>query len=158
MPRWIDRPALDRFAEKCAFDPVTGCVMWVGGTTSGHGHNQPYGAFWFEGRRWFAHRWAVLHIHGFEIEDLQVDHCCPCGPSTLCVEHVKVVTSAENRELQTIRKDHRCAQNPLTRQHWLLVTRGFEQYEAPKREILDIPWFDPPRWLHPYLLERELVT
>lgn len=48
------KTALQRFAEKCAFDPVTGCVMWIGGTTHGHGNNAPYGSFW-DGKRWFAH-------------------------------------------------------------------------------------------------------
>jgi len=150
-------PALDRFAAKCAFDYTTGCVMWIGGQTSGHGHNQPYGAFWFEGRRWFAHRWAALHIHGFDISGLTVDHCCPCGPTTLCVQHVKATTFEENRRLQTERKDHRCAQNPLTRQHWLLVSKGIEEYELDERQILDIPWFDAPRWLQPYLLDGQAV-
>jgi hypothetical protein len=151
------RSALDRFVEKCAFDPTTGCVMWIGGTTSGHGHNQPYGAFWFEGRRWFAHRWAAAFIHGLEIHNMHVDHCCPCGPSTLCVQHLQVATPEENRKLQNVRADHRCAQNPSTRQHWLLVTKGFEQYEWPNREILDIPWFDKPEWLCSYLLARKLT-
>ena len=151
------KSALDRFAEKCAFDPTTGCVMWVGGTSRGHGHSQPYGVFWYEGERWFAHRWAAMHIHGLDIFNVHADHCCPCGPSTLCVQHVRVSTPEENRRLQHERKNHRCAQNPLTKQYWLLVTKGFEKYEPPSREILDIPWFDAPEWLQPYLLERELV-
>lgn len=45
------RPALERFAEKCRFDPTTGCVLWTGGTTAGHGNSARYGAFWFEGER-----------------------------------------------------------------------------------------------------------
>lgn len=151
------KTVMDRFVEKCVFDPVTGCVMWIGGKTSGHGHNQPYGAFWYEGRRWFAHRWAAVYIHGLDIFNLQVDHCCPCGPSTLCVQHVRAITFEENRKLQAERKDHRCAQNPLIKQHWLLVAKGIEQYEPAEREILDIPWFDAPEWLRPYVLERELV-
>lgn len=152
--------ALERFAQKCAFDPTTGCVMWIGGQTSGHGHNQPYGAFWFEGRRWFAHRWAAAFIHGLDIFNQQVDHCCPCGPSTLCVQHVRVTTLEENRRLQAERKDHRCAQNPLTRQHWLLIAKGYEEYHAPRREILDIPWYPVPEWIAPFLLpqtEKELA-
>ncbi|WP_372732943.1 hypothetical protein, partial [Novosphingobium sp.] len=79
MPnQWTKRPmtAMERFANKCAFDPVTGCVMWVGGQTSGHGRNQPYGTFWFEGEMWKAHRWAAMHIHGHDITGLDVAHKC----------------------------------------------------------------------------------
>ena len=145
------KSALERFAEKCAFDPTTGCVMWIGGTTSGHGHNQPYGAFWYEGRRWFAHRWSAAFIHGLDITNQHVDHCCPSGPTTLCVEHVRVTTPEENRYLQNVRKDHRCAQNPATRQHWLFVTKGLEEYHAPRREILDIPWYRAPEWFDVFM-------
>lgn len=97
-------PAIDRFRSFCEFDARTGCVIWTGGTTSGRGHSQPYGSFWFEGRRWFAHRWAALHIHGYAIDDMQVDHNCPCGPRTLCVQHVKPETPETNREYQWIRR------------------------------------------------------
>jgi len=153
MPnKWTKNPvpALQRFAEKCAFDYATGCVMWVGGMTSGHGHHQPYGSFWFEGRRWFAHRWSGVHIHGLDLTGLQAGHSCPCGPSTLCVEHVKAETLAENRELQNVQK-HRAFQNLDTRQHWLFVSKGVTPYEPPFRETLDIPFFEPPGWLRPFL-------
>lgn len=98
-------PALHRFVEKCRFDPITGCVIWIGGRTQGRGHSVPYGSFWSDGRRWFAHRWAAVYIHGLEIEGLQVDHCCPTIPipNTLCVEHLQSVPAAINRELQWIR-------------------------------------------------------
>jgi hypothetical protein len=144
------KTSLQRFAEKCAFDPVTGCVMWVGGATSGHGHNQPYGSFWFEGERWFAHRWAAIHIHGFEITGLQVDHNCPCGPSTLCVQHIKPETSAINLALQHLRPG-RAIQSLDTRQYWLFVEKGVEPYREPVREIPEIPFFEPPEWLKPFL-------
>lgn len=147
-------PALQRFAEKCAFDPVTGCVMWVGGTTSGRGHGEPYGSFWFEGERWFAHRWAAMHIHGFEITGLQVDHCCPAGPSTLCVEHVKPEPAEVNRTLQSLRPG-RAFQTLTTRQWWLFVTKGIE--EEPVRERIEdgIPFHQPPAWLRPFLKQEK---
>ena len=96
---------LDRFRSFCRFEPETGCVVWVGGKTQGRGHHVPYGAFWFEGRRWFAHRWSALHIHGLVIDGFDVDHRCPFipHPNTLCVEHVQALTPAKNRELQTQR-------------------------------------------------------
>ena len=55
---------LERFIAKCRFEPRTGCVRWIGGKTSGRGNTALYGSFWFEGRRWFAHRWAAAYIHG----------------------------------------------------------------------------------------------
>ena len=147
---------LERFAAKCAFDPYTGCVMWAGGQTAGQGHNQPYGSFWFEGRRWLAHRWAALHLHGFEIKDLQVDHCCPAGPSTLCVHHVQTCTLAENRAFQTLRKDHRNSQAIETRQYWIFVQKGLEEYrEPPARIESDVPFHDPPDWFAPFLKSEE---
>lgn len=150
-PKW--RPALERFAERCAFDPVTGCVMWIGGKTSGRGHSEPYGSFWFEGARWFAHRWAAMHIHGFEITGLQVDHCCPAGPSTLCVEHVKPEPAEVNRALQSLRPG-RAFQTLTTRQWWLFVTKGIE--EEPVRERIEdgIPFHQPPAWLRPFLKQE----
>ena len=150
------KPALQRFAEKCAFDPVTGCVMWIGGTTAGAGHGEPYGAFWFEGERWAAHRWAAIHIHGLEINGLQVDHCCPCGPSTLCVEHVKPETATVNRALQNLRPG-RAFQSLETRQYWLLVNKGYEENPRVPRIVPDdIPFHTPPEWLAPFLPVLEL--
>jgi hypothetical protein len=75
------RPALERFAEKCRFDPATGCVLWIGGTTAGRGNSALYGSFWFEGSRWFTHRWSAIHIHGIDLGDNQAGHCCPHGPN-----------------------------------------------------------------------------
>jgi hypothetical protein len=152
--RGRSRPALERFAEKCAFDPVTGCVMWIGTTTAGHGHNEPYGRFWFEGMFWLAHRWAAVHIHGQEIGGLQVDHCCPAGPSTLCVQHLKPETSEVNRELQHTRPG-RAFQDLRTKQYWLLVSIGAEPFEAKARELDGVPFFNPPAWLAPFLTKPE---
>lgn len=134
--------ALKRFAAKCRFDPGTGCVLWIGGQTSGRGHSVPYGAFWFEGRRWFAHRWAAKYIHNLEIDELQVDHCCPniLYPNTLCAEHVEPLTLLANRALQTER-----------RRFYALVTRGL--IEPPPHLVQDedaIPFYPPPAWFKRY--------
>lgn len=146
------RPPVDplqRFLAKCRFDPVTGCVVWTGGRTTGQGHNAPYGAFWFEGRRWFAHRWAAMYIHGQDITGLQVDHCCPNTgglPNTLCVQHLQAVDHGTNRTLQTERG--RVVQTANERQYWLFVQKGIE----PARDTYEpsddgIPFFSPPSWL-----------
>lgn len=143
---------LQRFAEKCAFDPYTGCVMWIGGTTSGHGKNARYGTFW-DGKRWFAHRWSAFHIHGLDINGLPVGHCCPAGPHTLCVEHLAGMTYAENNEMIKTNPG-RCDQDLATKQYWLLVEKGVERYEEVERALSDVPFFDPPQWLRPFLIRE----
>lgn len=129
---------LERFRKYLRFDACTGCVLWTGGTTQGRGHTAPYGSFWFEGRRWFAHRWAAKYIHGIEIEGLQVDHCCPHTggkPNTLCVEHLQAVTLLENVALQQ-------------RRHWIHTQVGILPTEPGYEEDPEaVPFFLPPAWL-----------
>lgn len=151
-PNW--RSALERFAEKCAFDPCTGCVMWAGGTSAGRGHHEPYGVFWYGGERWFAHRWSAAFIHGHDITGLQVDHYCPYGPSTLCVQHVRPATSAMNRFLQNARPG-RAFQDLATRRYWLFVSKGLETLEPRRKIESDIPFYRPPDWLQPFLQTEE---
>lgn len=133
--------AMRRFVSKVQFMPCTGCVIWTGGRTSGRGHSSPYGAFWYQGRRWFAHRWAAQFIHGYDIDGLQVGHFCPAfiRPDTLCVEHVRPETGKANRELQTSQQ----------RQYWLLVAKGYK--EPPPgcegRHDTGVPFYDEPDWL-----------
>lgn len=140
---FLPRDAYARFREKCRFEPETGCVIWVGGTTQGRGHHVPYGAFWFERRRWFAHRWAAKYIHGLDIEGMQVDHCCPNipKPNTLCVQHLQAVTAKTNRELQT-------------RRTFIYLQVGIIQYHELYGEDLDpeesVPFYNPPSWLGDY--------
>jgi hypothetical protein len=141
---------LERFVEKCAFDPYTGCVMWIGGTTSGQGHNEPYGRFWNGERMVYAHRWSAEHIHGFDVTGLQVDHNCPVGPSTLCVEHVNPETSEVNRILQATRPG-RAFQDLETRRYWIHVQVGLEPLPPRERMPADAPVFLPPAWLRSYM-------
>lgn len=128
---------LARFLKYCRFDAGTGCVVWTGGTCSGRGHTSPYGAFWFEGKRWSAHRWAAKFIHGLEIDGLHVDHCCPHTgglPNTLCVEHLQAVTNAENVKLQHAR-------------YWIHVQVGLEPEEPTWQDDPDlIPFHEAPAW------------
>lgn len=144
--------ALQRFAAKCDFDPVTGCVIWRGGTTQGRGNTAVYGSFWFEGRRWFAHRWSGVHIHGLNLDGVQAGHCCPHTggkPNTLCVEHVSAQTQAENlAELHERNAEtRRVEQSSTERQYWLFVQLGIEQeppvYEPPADGV---PFYSPPQW------------
>lgn len=138
------RLALQRFAGYCRFEPETGCVVWTGGKTMGRGHHVPYPAFWYAGRRWFGHRWAARYIHGLDIDNLQVDHCCPglSRPNTLCVEHLQCLTPRAHQQVTEQRR------------HFIHLQVGLIQYEevygygpdAP--ELSDtIPFYAPPQWL-----------
>lgn len=135
---------LERFLSFCRFEPETGCVVWIGGVTMGRGHHVPYPAFWFEGKRWFGHRWAAKFIHGLDIDRLHVDHCClgRARPNTLCVEHLQAITPRLNRQLQETRKT------------FIHMQVGLLQYEEvygyspdPPEPTDDIPFFSPPSWL-----------
>lgn len=146
---------MERFANKCAFDPATGCVMWVGTTTHGHGRNEPYGYFWFEGKMWLAHRWAAHYVHGFNIDELEVDHCCPVGPSTLCVQHIEPKPGEVNRALRHERTPRPAAQAAETKRFWLFVHLGIEQHRQRPRAAGDVPFFVPPAWLKPFMPKME---
>lgn len=143
--------ALERFRRNCRHDPGTDCVLWTGGTTSGRGHSAPYGSFWFEGRRWFAHRWAAKYIHGLEIDGLQVDHCCPNipYPNTLCVNHVQPKTLLENRALQTERgRALKVVQSTEERKAFIHMQVGL--IEPPPlftEAFTEAPWYPVPAWL-----------
>lgn len=131
--------ALSRFAAKVEFDPLTGCVLWTGGKSSGRAGTVEYGAFHFDGKRWPAHRWAGKFIHGIEMKpDTEIRHTCG---NTLCVQHLEGVEPGGN-----------------TRQYWLLVSLGYE--EGPEKEEdagPEIP-FDThpvPAWLQPFIKEAD---
>lgn len=149
--RW--RPALERFAEKCEFDPVTGCVLWVGGTTAGGGNSARYGSFWAEGRRVFAHRWAAVHIHGIELGVDEAGHCCPHGPNSLCVEHLEGQTKADNIAERN-RRVAKANQTAAQRQFYLFRQLGIYEPEPEKPAPVDVPtvpFYEPPEWFRPYV-------
>lgn len=142
--------ALERFLGFCVFEPSTGCVLWVGGNTKGRGHHVEYGAFWFEGRRWLAHRWAAKFIHGIDIDGFDVDHCCPdfcpalLRPNTLCVQHLQPLTPRDNRIKQTIdtRRNFVHLQVGLVTHHDMY---GYEPDDPSVGWLTTI--YDPPAWL-----------
>lgn len=145
-------PALDRFLAKCRFEPATGCVLWTGGQTSGRGHHVPYGAFWFEGCRWFAHRWAAKFIKGMEIDGHQVDHHCSdvvpgmIKPNTLCVEHVGPLTTGQNRALQTLRA-FEARKTAIHLQVGLVRYEDVYGYDTTPPDYDPTPFYIPPPWL-----------
>lgn len=147
------KPALQRFAEKCVFDYSTGCVLWAGATSAGHGNTTRYGVFWAEGRRVFAHRWAAVHIHGIELGSYEAGHCCPHGPNSLCVQHVEGQTKADNIAERN-RRVAKANQDAQTRRFYLFQQLGiYEAEPAPAVTSPDagIPFHEPPPWLRPYL-------
>lgn len=158
-------PLLERFAAKCRFDPFTGCVVWIAGKSNGGGKTGGhYGVFWDsnERRRWFAHRWAAMHIHGLDLTSgLTVGHCCKNTldghPNPLCVEHVQLETLAANIAERNTRVA-KAKQTGLQRQFWLLVDRGYEpgpEYSQASPGPDDIPFFEPPAWFRPYMPKTE---
>lgn len=150
------KTVLERFAEKCRFDPTTGCVLWIGGTTAGRGNSARYGVFW-DGKRWAAHRWAAINIHGLTLGERQAGHNCPAGPNTLCVEHLAGQTQLENLDELHDRKKAKAAQSASEKQFWLFVMLGIER--APAGQVVDpdaVPFYEPPAWLKPYLPKMEM--
>ncbi len=102
-----------------------------------------------------ASRWAAEHIHGMEIDGVEVDHCCPCGPSTLCVQHLAPETGEANRALRHERQSRPASQTLTQKRYWLFVQLGIEEYEPAPREVGGVPFFDPPEWLRPFLQKSE---
>lgn len=145
-PEYIAK-SIERFKKFCRFDPGTGCVIWTGSTSMGRGKSAPYPHFWFNGEKWWGHRFAAKYIHGLDIEGLDVDHCCSdrtaavSHPDTLCVEHLQALEPHRNRELQT-------------RRMFIHLEVGLEDYEEiyrgyPEEPFTQIPYYPMPSWLKP---------
>lgn len=150
------KSSLQRFAEKCEFDPITGCVLWIGGTSAGRGNSARYGVFWDDGRRVFSHRWAAVNIHGIELGSDEAGHCCPNQPNSLCVQHLEGQTKTEN----VIERNTRVAkanQSAATRQFYLFKQLGIGEPEPDPEierlltELNGVPFYDPPEWFRPYI-------
>lgn len=146
---FLKMDALLRFAAKCEFDPMTGCVLWTGSKSWGRGKSIRYGSFKYEGKTWLAHRWSAKFIHGLDIDGFQVDHYCPLDragiepllPNHLCVEHVQPLSDEKNRHLQTER-----------RRHYVEVLVGLRAYDEiygpePENPLDALPFYIEPDWL-----------
>ena len=145
--RWRSvKSALERFREKCEFDPTTGCVLWTGAKTAGRGNTAQYGKFRNEhGESEYAHRFAARAIHGLDISGLTVGHCCKPIPNTLCVQHLEPQSLAANVAEGNTR---RAVQGPDERQHWLFVSLGIHEPEPVAEPVGElVPFFEPPAWL-----------
>lgn len=111
----MPRSALARFVAKCRYDPATGCVVWVGGTSGSRDGDTRTGAFWYEGARWSARRWAAKFIHGLSIAGGN-EVGAACG-NPLCVQHVHLIGQV----------------NGNTRQYYVLRRLGYEDAGEPDR-------------------------
>lgn len=154
----LGKPALQRFAEKCQFDAATGCVVWTGATSAGRGNTTRYGIFWDDGQRVYSHRWAAVHIHGIELGSNEAGHCCPCGPNSLCVQHLEGQTKAVNIAERNTRVA-KANQTNATRQFYLFQQLGIHEPEPEEPVLipsLEIPFYVPPAWLRPYMPSWEI--
>lgn len=85
------RPLIDRLAEKVALTD-SGCVEWIGGTTSAGYGSLTRGKY---GTAVLAHRLSYEHHNGPIPTGLQIDHLCR---NRLCVNpcHLEPVTQRVN--------------------------------------------------------------
>lgn len=83
---------LDRIAAKSFPEPMSGCVLWAGGTG---GRSHRYGVVWDGGVMRSVHRVVYERAHGPIPEGLQIDHRCNT-PECVNVAHLRAVTPREN--------------------------------------------------------------
>lgn len=84
------RDPMDRFLDKVATEPNTGCWLWTGKVASDYPR--------FKVRSYTevgAHRWSWEQMNGAIPNGLQIDHLCSVS---ICVNprHLRVVTGTEN--------------------------------------------------------------
>ena len=90
----INRRALHRFRAKVRANPDTKCREWTAARTGGS-DGKHYGAFRFNGKVGYAHRFAWEARRGPIPDGLTVDHLCR---NTLCVfvRHLRLLPRHEN--------------------------------------------------------------
>ena len=96
------REPLERFMDHVQGDFETGCWNWMGGTDGGKGHD--YGRFTVGGTDWKTHRWAWVHVAGYElIAGWVLDHICE---NDLCVRpcHIQQIPNDENLKMGETRR------------------------------------------------------
>jgi hypothetical protein len=83
---------LERFNKKVHKDEKTGCWVWTGAITGGHG------AFHFNRKLCRAHRVMWEHENGPIPDAMCVLHDCPSGDNPLCVnpDHLYLGTHQDN--------------------------------------------------------------
>ncbi len=90
------KPIIDRFMDKIMPEPMSGCWLWIGARV---GKN--YGAFSFNGRHGYAHRFSYITFVGAIPDGYEIDHLCK---NTCCSnpKHLEAVTHSVNLARSTI--------------------------------------------------------
>ena len=84
------RSLVDRFLDKIAAEPNSGCWLWVGSV-----HQNGYGKFRTPAGMQWAHRFSYELHRGPIPDDLQIDHLCRVK-SCVNPAHLELVTAKEN--------------------------------------------------------------
>ncbi len=167
MPKKFYRvkPAWVRLMSKRVVDPSSGCWIFTGGRI------KDYGAFYYEGRNHYAHRWIYARVVGPIPEGYEVDHLCK-NPPCFNPEHLEAVTQYENNmrsdsKTARMKRQTECLRgHPLSGHNLMLVKSGpgraparvcrtckNESYKAfrrrPKSPVVAEPSFDEQSRLLP---------
>ena len=97
----------NRFLDKVAFEPNTGCWLWTGTTQKGYGAYRPAGKVHRYMLR--AHRYAYQRMRGPIPPNQELDHLCR---QKRCVnpDHLEAVSHLVNvRRGDRVRRDTHCA-------------------------------------------------
>lgn len=93
----------ERFVEDIAFEPMSGCWLWIGQRLSDRHGGPSYGRIAQDSKRVPAHRLFYITERGPIPEGMVLDHLClmPC-----CVNpfHLEIVTDAENKRREIMRR------------------------------------------------------
>ncbi len=81
----------DRFLDKIAFEPNTGCWLWTAGRNA-----DGYGWFKAEQGAVLAHRYAYERLIGPVPDGRQLDHLCRVRHCVNVFGHIEPVTCREN--------------------------------------------------------------
>jgi len=119
------KTSIERFKDKCEFQPGSGCVLWQGATAANSAGDTRSPRFRDGGKVWAARKWAAVHIHGLEVgEGMIVVNSCG---EDRCVQHVSAIVPGFN-----------------VRQHWLLTDYGYLEREPEESREASRPRHDGP--------------
>ena len=74
------------------------CWLW-----DGFKDRKGYGKFWFQGKSWWAHRWAYAVFNGDIPAGKTIDHECH-NPSCVRPSHLGILSRSENTALGNVNR------------------------------------------------------